>query len=86
MTLIAQEVADRTSQACEQIGISHSPIEVIQGDLLTLEAWYEADLIYIAAVCFSDEFMEKFTDLLLKTKKGTRVICMRPLPERDFIE
>lgn len=84
LTLLGQEVASRTDQACAQIEIEHAPIEVIQGDILTHD-WFDADLIYLSAVCFSEELVAKVADLLSNVKKGVRIVSLRPLPPRDHL-
>ena len=47
--------------------------------------WFDADIIYLSAVCFSDQLVAGVTDLFTRVKKGTRVISLKELPQRDFI-
>ncbi len=48
--------------------------------------WTDADIIYLSAVCFSDELVAGVADLFTRVKKGTRVISLKVIPERDFLE
>ena len=48
--------------------------------------WYEADIIYLSAVCFSEQLVNGVTDLFERTKKGTRIISLKEIPERPFLE
>ena len=58
---------------------------MFQGDILSWD-WFDADLIYLSAVCFSEELVEKVADLLIRAKKGCRVISLRELPARDYLQ
>ena len=48
--------------------------------------WSDADIIYLSAVCFSDELVAGVADLFTKVKKGTRVISLKEIPARPFLE
>ena len=64
--------------------MAHSPIEVIQGDILSHD-WFDADLIYLNAI-FSPEFLEQVADLSSNLKKGARLIVQfKTLPERAHL-
>ena len=85
LTLLGKEVAARTDEACSQLSQDHAPIEVHQGDILSFD-WFDADIIYLSAVCFSEELLEQVTDLLQRVKAGTRILSLRPLGDRPYIE
>ena len=48
--------------------------------------WFDADIIYLSAVCFSDELIRGVTDLIDRCKKGTRVISLKELPARGYLK
>lgn len=48
--------------------------------------WSDADIIYLSAVCFSDELVAGVADLFTRVKKGTRVISLKEIPARPFLE
>ena len=48
--------------------------------------WFDADLIYFSGVCFSEEFVSNVADMLTRVKRGTRVISLIAMPERDHLE
>jgi len=48
--------------------------------------WSDADIIYLSAVCFSDELVAGVADLLTRVKKGTRVVSLKEIPDRPFLE
>lgn len=48
--------------------------------------WSDADIIYLSAVCFSDELVAGVADLFTRVKKGTRVISLKEIPARPFFE
>ena len=83
--MLGKEVAERTSEACEQLQQAHAPIEVYQGDIADYD-WFDADLIYLSAVCFSEELVTKVCDLLARCKPGTRIMSLRELEPRDHIQ
>lgn len=47
--------------------------------------WSHADVIYAASVCYPDELMEGIADKLKFCKKGTRMISLNYVPERDYL-
>ena len=63
----------------------NAPVEIHQGDMLQFD-WYDADIIYLSAVCFSDALVSGVTDLFLRVKKGTRVISLKQLPGRPHLD
>ena len=65
--------------------MSHSPVEIYTGDMLVHD-WSDADIIYLSAVCFSDELVAGVTDLFTRVKKGSRVISLKAIPDRPFLE
>lgn len=65
--------------------MSRSPVEIHQGDML-VHNWYDADIIYLSAVCFSDALVSGVADLFLRTKKGTRIISLKEIPVRPYLE
>ena len=85
LTLLGKEVAKRTDEACTLLSQEHAPIEVHQGDIVAFD-WFDADIIYLSAVCFSEELVEQVADLLNNVKAGTRIISLRPLEQRPFLE
>lgn len=70
---------------CKQAGISHAPIQIVQGDMLQVD-WYEADIIFFSSVCFPDFLIDGTLDLFEKLKSGTRIISLKTLPTRLYLE
>ena len=48
--------------------------------------WSNADIVFSASVCFTNELLEQFADECAKLKKGTRIMFMNYLPERPYLE
>lgn len=65
--------------------MSHAPIEIYQGDMLVHD-WSDADIIYLSAVCFSDALVAGVTDIFTRVKKGTRIVSLKSLPARAYLE
>ncbi len=61
-----------------------APIEVIEGDIFASD-WSDADIILASSVCYSNEMLEQIADKFRTLKKGTRILNMNYLPERDYI-
>ena len=47
--------------------------------------WFDADIVYLSAVCFSDALVAGVADLFNKLKKGSRVISLKQIPDREFL-
>ena len=61
---------------CKERNIQCSPVEIIQGDI-RVEDWLDADIIYLSAVLYSDDLLEKTTARMADLKKGTRIITLK---------
>ena len=72
------------SKNCEEKGIESAPIEVINGNILEYD-WYEADILYIAAVCFPIPFLDAIADSLANLKKGARILSLKELPIKPHL-
>ena len=46
----------------------------------------DADIIYLSAVLYSADLLATTAERLVNLKKGTRIICLKPLPEKPYIE
>ena len=64
--------------------MAHAPIEVYQGDMLAHD-WFDADIIYLSALCFGKELIERIAELFGRLKRGTRIISLKELPERPYL-
>jgi hypothetical protein len=53
--------------------------------MLTIN-WQDADIIYFSSVCFPDSLIEGVLDLLAFVKPGTRLISLKALPDRAYLE
>ena len=82
---MAKEIATNTQAECERKGMQLSPIEVIEGDILKHD-WSDGDIVFIAAVCFPDSLIAGIADQCEKLKKGTRVISLKELPQKPYLE
>ena len=80
----ATEMAKQLKAKCKAAGLPFSPIEVINGDILECD-WTDADIIFFNSVCYPDSLIEGFLDRAIKLKAGTRIISLKPLPERPHI-
>ena len=48
--------------------------------------WLDADIIYLSAVLYSDDLLASTSERLIKLKKGARIICLKMLPEKPYLE
>ena len=48
--------------------------------------WYEADIVFFSSVCFPDFLIDGTLDLFEKLKPGTRIISLKTLPTRSYLE
>ena len=63
-------------KVCQDKNVETSPIEIIQGDILEYD-WYEADILFIAAVCYPQTLLEGIADRCINLKKGARVLSLK---------
>ena len=61
-----------------------APIEIIQGDILEYD-WFEADILFIAAVCYPESLLLGIADRCINLKKGTRVLSLKELPNKPYL-
>jgi hypothetical protein len=57
----------------------------MKGDIMEVD-WSDADILYFSNVCFTKDSCEKVADLLLKLKRGSRVITLKEMPQRTYME
>ena len=77
-------VANKFEALCVERGMPHSPVSVIEGDILEID-WSGADIIFFASVLFPVEALEKAADQMSRLKQGARIISLRELPKREFL-
>ena len=82
---LAEEIAVNTKRQCEEKQSKCAPIEIIKGDILKYD-WFDADIVFIAAVCFPEPLLAGIADLCENLKKGTRVISLKELPKKSYFE
>ena len=82
---LAKNIATKLTTECQRRQLAHSPVEIYQGDMLVHD-WTEADIIYLSAVCFSDALVAGVADLCDRLKKGTRIVSLKEIPSRPFLE
>ena len=82
---LAEEIAVNTKKQCDEKETECSPIEIIKGDILKYD-WFDADIIFIAAVCFPEALLAGIADQCENLKKGTRIIALKELPKKPFLE
>jgi predicted nicotinamide N-methyase len=82
---LAQDVTKYLKDQCKGKNVPLAEIEIIQGDILEVD-WFEADILYFSNVCFNDLFQETVTNLMEKLKVGSRIICLKELPERPYLK
>ena len=82
---LAEEIAVNTKKQCEEKKSEMAPIEIIKGDILKYD-WFDADIIFIAAVCFPDFLLTGIAEQCENLKKGSRVISLKELPKKPFLE
>ena len=56
-----------------------------EGDILKSD-WSDADIIFTNSPLFPDTLIDGIADLSAKLKKGTRIISLKELPKRDYLE
>ena len=69
---------------CADKGLECSPIEIYEADVGKFD-FQDADIIFAAAVCFPNSLLETIADNCAYLKKGTRIMMMNYLPEREYI-
>ena len=82
---IAKKIATNQKSLCEAKQIPISPVEVIQGDIRKVD-WLDADIIYLSAVLYSEDLLASTSERLVKLKKGARIICLKMLPEKPYLD
>jgi hypothetical protein len=48
--------------------------------------WFDADIIYFSSVCYPDYLTNGVMDRCVNLKTGARMISLKPLPERSYIQ
>ena len=48
--------------------------------------WSDADIIYLSVFCLPDALVSDVADLFESCKMGTRVISLKEIPVRSFLE
>lgn len=61
------------------------PIEIYQGDMLELEWWSQADIVYASSVCFPDSLVDGIVDKCALLKPGSRVITLKKFRVVDYL-
>ena len=61
MADLAKQIAANSKKQCEEKQLACSPIEIIKGDILKYN-WFDADIIFIAAVCFPETLLSGIAD------------------------
>lgn len=59
--------------------------KVFTGDLLKIDWWTDANIIFIANVLFGEELNGKIADLCQKLQIGTRIAVLEPLPTKPYL-
>lgn len=76
---LGKEANSKLERLSHEQNVPCAPISVIHGDIFK-DDWSDADIIFVASVCFSAELMEMFSDACSRLKKGTRILFMNTLP------
>ena len=76
LATLAEEISQKMQKVCQDKNVETSPIEIIQGDILEYD-WYEADILFIAAVCYPQSLLEGIADRCINLKKGARVLSLK---------
>jgi len=48
--------------------------------------WFDADIIYFSSVCYPDFLVNGVLDRCVNLKRGSRIISLKVLPGRPFLE
>ena len=59
------------------------PIEILQGDMLEVDWWSSADIVYASSICFPDSLIEGIAAKCAFLKKGARVITLKNFPATE---
>jgi len=84
LAALGVQVTGKLTTLCREANIQCSPITVSQGDMLQQD-WSDADIVFAASVCFSNELLDGFADRCSRLKKGSRILFMNYLPERPYL-
>ena len=53
------------------------PITIIKGDILEVDWWSSADIVYSSSVCFPEFLNEGICELSKKLKTGAKIISLQ---------
>jgi hypothetical protein len=56
------------------------PIEILKGDMLEVNWWSTADIVYASSICFPDALVEGIADRCAHLKKGARILTLKNFP------
>ena len=82
---LGQTVTQKLTGICDYRAVPCAPITVVQGNILEQD-WSDANIIFAASVCFSNELIDAFADKCALLQKGARIMFMNYLPERPYIK
>ena len=57
-----------------------------QGDMLEVDWWSTADVIYTSSICFPDELVEGIAEKAAMLKAGSRIISLKSMPEKPYLK
>ena len=61
------------------------PIEIFHGDMVEVDWWSTADIVYASSVCFPDELIEAIARRAALLRKGARIITLKNFPACDYL-
>jgi hypothetical protein len=61
------------------------PIEIVKGDMLEVDWWSNADIVYASSICFPDELVEGIAERCERLKKGARILTLKNFPEKGYL-
>ena len=81
----AKEMGRSLRIKCEEKNIPCAPVQIETGDMLEVD-WFDADIVYFSSVCYPEFLIDGVLDRFVNLKKGSRIISLKPLPMRPYME
>jgi hypothetical protein len=61
-------------------------MEIVKGSFFEEDWTTGTDIVYFANAVFSDEVIDKLSDLCGNLKEGARIASLKPMAERSYLK
>ena len=85
LSKLAEEICKKFKEECDESGVKCASIEAVQGDILQ-DDWSDGDIIFANSPLFTPDLLAGMTDKFKHLKKGSRIISLQDLPQRDYLQ